>query len=230
VSHEHDHDCSDECGEPGHHPFPGLATHDVLTPPAAPLPEPPAQVLELAEACVKFVATMMSTLSGKPSPDLAPDYTPETLSLVDHYVVESRRALADRPEALPLTAHAVGAYLGEVVRRQHRAWWRTEGEDPTAWRLEFESAMMSFYPLELAYTLLANDDGEDEPWSGFELCDQDREVLATRLAELPPVSEEEYLLPSTRLEVLDIALETVVAKQVDDPDAKRAYAPSDYEG
>ncbi|MBM4375198.1 MAG: hypothetical protein FJ095_08945 [Deltaproteobacteria bacterium] len=230
MSPERDQDGSDECGEPGHHPFPGLATHDVLSRPVAPLPEPPSAVLELAEACVRFVTTMMSTLSGKPSPNLAPDYTPETLSLVDHYVVESRRALYDRPEALPLTAHAVGAYLGEVVRRQHRAWWRIDGDDPTAWRLEFESAMLSFHPIEVAYTLLARDDGEDEPWSGFDLRDQDREALAMRLAELPPVSEDEYLLPSTRLEVLDIALETVIAKQVDDPYAKRSYAPSDYEG
>ncbi|MBM4358128.1 MAG: hypothetical protein FJ096_08450 [Deltaproteobacteria bacterium] len=225
------HDCGEGCDEPGHHAFPGLAAHDVLPTPDAPatLPEPSEAVLELAAACVRFVNTMVSALSGKASPDLAPDYTSETLSLLDYYVAESRRSLADRPEAVPLTAGAVGAYLGEVVRRQHRCWWRTDGGDPATWRLDFEAASLSFYPVQVAQTLLAPEEGEDEPWSGFELREEDRDEVAARLAELPPVSEEDYLLPSTRLEVLDIALETVIGKLVDDPLAKRALRPDDYE-
>ncbi len=227
----HDHDCGDRCDEPGHHPFPGLAAHDVLPTPDAPaqLPEPNAQVLELASACVRFVNTMVSTLSGKASPDLAPDYTPETLSLLDYYVAESRRSLVNRPEAIPLTASAVGAYLGEVVRRQHRCWWRTDEGDPATWRLDFEAASLSFYPVQVAQTLLSPEDGDEEPWSGFELREEDRDAIAARLSELPPVSEEDYLLPSTRLEVLDIALETLLGKLVDDPYAKRALTPADYE-
>ena len=38
-------------------------------------------------------------------------------TLVDHYVEHARSAVKGRPETLALTAHAVGAYLGEVVRR-----------------------------------------------------------------------------------------------------------------
>lgn len=229
MSHRHDSDCGDDCGEPGHHPFPGLATHDVLRPPAPTLPEPSAALVDLAEACVRYVTAMMSELSGKPSPDLAPDYTPETLSLVDHYVAESRRALASRPEALPLTANTVGAYLGEVVRRQHRCWWRIDEGDPSGWRLEFEAGMLAFYPMQVAYSLLAADESSEDQWSGFELDDADRDAVSDRLAELPPVSEEEFLLPSTRLEVLDIALETILARTVDDPNAKRSLGPKDYD-
>lgn len=222
------HACDGDCAEPGHHPFPGLATHDVVR--LAPtLPDAPSAVTELADACVRFVATMVGALSGKVNPELAPDYTPETLSLVDFYVSESRRTLASRPEALPLSANTVGAYLGEVVRRQHRCWWRVDDGDPSGWRLEFETGMLAFYPMQVAYTLLAVDESGDDPWSGFELAEDDRDEIVARLAELPPVSEEEYLLPSTRLEVLDIALETLGAKLVEDPLGKRALGPSDYE-
>lgn len=225
------HDCGEGCDEPGHHAFPGLAAHDVLPSPdgASALPESPAKVVELAAACVRFVTALVSTLSGKASPELAPDYTTDTLSLLDYYVAESRNNIKNRPEALPLTASAVGAYLGEVVRRQHRCWWRTDEEDPATWRIDFEAASLSFYPVQLAQILLQPDDGEEEPWSGFELREDDRDHIAARLAELPPVSAEDYLLPSLRLEVLEIALETLIGKLVDDPYAKQALTPDDYE-
>ena len=228
MGHEHEDD--DEhggSGEPGHHHFPGLDPHQVLPDPSA--IASPAPVLELAAACVRFVATIVSSVAGgDPKPGLAPDFTPETLSLVDYYVTESRKALAERPEALPLTANAVGAYLGEVIKRCHRCWWRIDDGDPSGWRLEFESAMLSFYPMQVAYALLASDESADDQFSGFELREDDRGAVTDRLADLPPVSEREYMLPSTRLEVLDIALETLVAKEVSDPLGKRAYRPEDY--
>ncbi len=228
VNGRDEHDCADpDCAEPGHHHFPGVDPHRVL--PDAAGDASPAAVLELAAACVRFVAAAVK---------LAPDFTPETLSLVDHYVREAKKTLAQRPEAVPLTANAVGAYLGEVIRRTHRCWWRTEGHDPASWRLEFEAALLSFYPMEVAHALLApdGDDERDEPsgeapdkgFSGFEMEDDDRADVFDRLNELPPVSEEEYMLPSLRLEVLDIALEALVARHVDDPHAKRGYRPEDY--
>ncbi len=210
MSDEHDH-------PPGHHHFPGIDPHQLLADPAE--AASPAAVLELAAACVRFVASAVK---------IAPDFTPETLSLVDHYVTESRKALAERPEALPLTANSVGAYLGEVIRRSHRCWWRTDAGDPAGWRLEFESALLSFYPMQVAYALLAPDEAEEDQFSGFELAEDDRSAVVERLADLPPVSEREYMLPSTRLEVLDIALETLVAQHVADPHAKHAYRPEDY--
>jgi hypothetical protein len=216
------HPASCEHAAPGHQHFPGVEPHQLIQP-SDPTGDPggdssPAHVLELAAACVRFVATAIK---------IPPDFTPETLSLVDHYVGESRKALAERPEALVLTANAVGAYLGEVIKRSHRCWWRADDADPSGWRLEFESVLLAFYPMQVAYALLSPD-GADDQFSGFELEEADRNDVIDRLAELPPVSEREYMLPSTRLEVLDIAVEALVAKHYDDPLAKRGYRPDDY--
>ncbi len=178
----------------------------------------PAQVLELAAACVRFVATQLK---------IEPDFTPETLSLLDHYVATSREAVAERPESLPLTAHAVGAYIGEVAKRHHPCWWRIDNSDPGAWRLEFEPVLLSFYPIQVAYNLLTLD-ADEEAFSGFEMREADRELVVARLSELPPVSEEEYYSPTARLEALDIAVEALIANQLADPFAKRGYRPEDY--
>ncbi len=178
----------------------------------------PAEVLELAAACVRFVATQVK---------IEPDFTPETMSLVDHYVAGARQAIAQRPETLPLTAHAVGAYMGEVAKRQHPCWWRVDVNDPGAWRLEFGPVLLSFYPIQVAYSLLTPGI-EEEAFSGFEMRDADREVVVARLSELPPVSEDEYYSPTARLEALDIAVDALIAAQLADPFAKRGYRPEDY--
>lgn len=234
MNQDEEHECGEACDEPGHHAFPGLATHDVLqgaldAAGAAPaLPEAPAAIAELANACIRFVTAMLGKLSGTVNPDLAPDFTSETLSLIDHYVAESRRSLAERPEAIPLSTNTIGAHLGEVIRRQHRCWWRMGEGDAVTWCLDFEAVKLSFFPMQMAYGLLAAEEGSDHQFSGFELSDEDHDHVIARLAELPRVSEEEYRLPSLRLEVLDISIETLVAKQLNDPYAKRAFGPSDY--
>ncbi len=181
---------------------------------------PPPAILELAAACVRFVATMVR---------LEPDFTSETLSLVDHYVREARREVRDRPEALPVVAAAVGAYLGEMARRAHRAWWNVASSEPRGYCLEFEAVFLRFYPVDVAHALLegaALDDEEGE-LGGFEVRDEDHDALAARLADLL-VTEEEYLLPSMRLEALDIVVETLLAKRTRDPLASRAFRPRDY--
>ena len=78
-------------------------------------------VLELAAACVRFVAAMAK---------IQLDFTPETLPILDHYVRESRGAVKERPESLGVTARAVGAYLGEVIRRHHNGQWIEHESSP----------------------------------------------------------------------------------------------------
>ncbi|MEZ4437595.1 MAG: hypothetical protein R3B72_00780 [Polyangiaceae bacterium] len=180
---------------------------------------PPGKVIELAANCVRFIL-------AKYKVEL--DFTPDTLSLVDHYVDEAREAIAERPELLAVTAHAIGAYLGEVVRRSHACWWRIDHEDPGAWRLEFRTVYLSFYPVQVAYAALTREEDEAS-FSGFEMEDEDREALITRLADLPGVSEEAFFAPSTKLEVLDIAVDALLAKRAREPDAVRPYAPEDYD-
>ncbi|MBI4957150.1 MAG: hypothetical protein HY908_34370 [Myxococcales bacterium] len=190
-------------------------TLDVFDDPAAaPTPLP---VLELAASCVRFVATAFK---------VEPDFTPDTLPVVDHYLRDARAAVAARPESLALVAQAVGAYLGEVVRKGHACWWRTESEDPTRWRLDFRDVYVSFYPVELATALLLDPSGD---FSGLELRDSvDREAVVVRLRDLPEVSAEEFELASTRLEVLDIAVDALSRRRIRDRSLRRIYRPEDY--
>lgn len=181
---------------------------------------PPRPVLDLAAACVRQVLAAHR---------VELDFTPDTLPILDHYVREARASLGARPEALPLLAHAAGVYLGEVVRRCHASWWRLDGNDPGAWRIEFRDAYMAFYPVQVVHTALTRDQ-EDPAFSGLEMPRADLEALAARLAALPPVDEEEFFAPSTRAEILDIAIDALVARRIDEPDGLRQLEPSDYEG
>jgi hypothetical protein len=232
-----------------------------------PLAEAPQAVRDLAEACVRFVERSLGVRL---------DYEPETLSLIDHYVEEGRKAGHERPETLPLLAQTVGAYLGEVVRRRHKSWWRTEERgNPNAWRLELESVFMILRPIELVTRSLRrpappppppemsareedeDEDDDEETHAGaeereareaqardaqmpdpeedagpafFELDEDDRSAVAERLAQLPPVSDEEFYAPSTHIELVDIVVDTIRARRIAagmEPDAH--LEPEDYE-
>jgi hypothetical protein len=191
----------------------------VLRPEAPADGPPPPEVLELAAACVRFVTATVK---------VEPDFLAETLPLVDHYVEQARAAVRERRETLPLTARAVGAYLGEVVRRAHRSWWRIDEGDPGAWRLEFEDVLLAFYPVQVAFSALTLDEGA-RSFGGFEMRRGDREAVVRRLRELPDVSEREYFLPSTRLELLDIVLDELGARKMVDRYARERLGPGDYE-
>jgi hypothetical protein len=181
---------------------------------------PPAQVRDLAEACVRFVQRALGVQL---------DYEPETLPLLDHYVEQGRQAAAARPEAAAVVAHAAGAYLGEVVRRRYPSWWRAEGEDPALWRIELGPVFLSFSPVAMITDALVRGE-EGAPDEGLEMEDADREAVAARLAELPEVPEEEFFAPSTRLEVIDIAVDAIRARRMAAGEPDAALRPEDYEG
>lgn len=179
---------------------------------------PPGAVTELAANCVRFVLAKLK---------LELDFKPDTLSLLDHYVAEARAEVKGRPEALALMAHPIGAYLGEVVRRSHACWWRIDHDDPGAWRLEFRTIYLAFYPVQVAYAALRLEEDESS-FAGFELAEDDRAALATRLEDLPSIGEEEYFAPSTRLDVLDIAVDALLAKRAQSREMVRPFGPDDY--
>jgi len=198
-----------------------------------PVTPPPDRVHELAEACVRFVERAVGVKL---------DYEAETLSLLDHYLEEGRKAAREKPETAALVAHAAGAYFGEVVRRRHASWWRTESDDPAFYRIELEAAYLSFSPVQLmADALLRSDDAseaeaeaesheEQDASERLELDPEDRDAVAQRLAELPPVSDREFYAPSTRLEVIDIAVEAIRARRMGEGDqADSSLRPEDYD-
>lgn len=178
----------------------------------------PGAVVEQAANAVRF---MLATAK------MEADFSRESLAIVDYYVTQARAEVKERPEALPLLANAVGAYLGEVVRRTHACWWRIDHQDPGAWRLEFAPVFLAFYPVQVITTSLLMEDDE-AGFSGFELPKEDRLALIDRLAEQGNVSEEMYFAPTTKVEVLDVCVDALLAKRARNPDAARPYVPGDY--
>jgi hypothetical protein len=169
-------------------------------PPEPPSPPPP-QVAELCAAAMRFVAHKYK---------VALDGTPETLSLVDQYVRDARDAVRERPESIDLVAPAVGAYFGEVARQAFGAEWYAEG-DHDAWRLYFKNVYVAFNPIGVGREALTMRD--EEGWHAHLTLDPgEKEIIEERLAVMPQVDEEEYYLPTTRLEVLTVVVETLRAR------------------
>ncbi len=184
----------------------------------APIPPPPAPVAELCAACVRFVASRYK---------VALDGTPETLSLLDQYVRDGRAAVRERPEAIELVAPAIGAYLGEVLRQQFRAEWFAEGSHD-AWRLYFTTVYLSFNPIGVAREALLMEDAEG--WHAhLELDPGERELVERRMSAMPDVDEEEYYLPTTRLEVITAVVETLRARAEDEGLGDVRFSREDYD-
>jgi hypothetical protein len=158
----------------------------------------PPKVAELAAACVRFVSQRYGIM---------PDFTPETLSLVDQWVRDARKELTERPELEALVTSAAGGYLGEVIRRAFGARWFCEG-DEDGWRLYLSTVYCAFNPIGMVREALSLE--EAEGWHAhFELDPGEREGIEARLAALPEVPDDEYYAPSTRFDVVNIVVDAL---------------------
>lgn len=168
------------------------------------LEPPPARIAELIAACQRFVATRYK---------VALDGTPETLSLLDQYVRDAREAVKERPESVDLVGPAVGAYLGEVIRQSlSRAGgeWHADG-DYESFRLWFKHVYLAFNPLGMGREAITMTD--EGGWHSHLVLDPgEREEIEARIAAMPDVEEDEYYLPTTRLEVITAVVETLRAR------------------
>jgi hypothetical protein len=182
-----------------------------------PAPAPP-EVRELVASCVRFVQTKFG---------VALDGTSDTLSLLDAYVQDARNSVAERPETLQLVASSIGAYFGEVVRLAFGATWVTVG-DHIAWRLCFERVYLAFNPIGMAIEAIT---GEEATGTGahLEMESDDREQLERRLASLGEVDADEYYLPTTRFDVIEIAVASIHARMVEQGLGDVTFSPDDYE-
>lgn len=194
---------------------------------------PPGVIAELSDSCIRYVERALGVTL---------DYTLETLPLLDHYLAEAQKALVaqneEDPQAahatLPLLVHTSGAYFGEVVRRRYPAWWRVSGHDPMAYRVEFENVYLAFSPMLFIYEGLARGlalHGDQAIFDAaqFEMDEEDQKAAAERLSELA-VSDDEYYAPSTRLEALDVVVDTIRTRRLAAGDAvEMALTPEDYE-
>ena len=185
---------------------------------------PPDSIADLAHACVRFVERAVGVKL---------DFAPETLPLLDHYLAGARGVVAARGDAAPgepaeLVAQAAGAYLGEVIRRRHASWWRlgSTGDDH---RLELHRVHLVIHPVVLVGEALSGDlERGAHDLAGFDLDPSDLDAASRRLAELPDVDLEDFVRPSTRLEVLDIIVDAVRADHASDGADPLALEPNDY--
>lgn len=171
----------------------------------------PERVVELAAVCVDYVRQAIG---------VEPDGTVESVSLVDHYLTLAREELSRRPEAEPLILQAVAAYFGELACGQISGFWLTPTADAASWRVCSRVGYLAIKPLGVAYDALHQSTAHDGPSSELLLSAEDRDLIEERLAAVPPLPEDELYLLSTRLETLEIVVETlrVVAREegVDD--------------
>ena len=178
----------------------------------------PANVAELSAACVRFVATKYG---------VALDFGPDTLSLLDQYVRDARPEIAVKPESIGLLQASIGAYLGEVIRRAHGGMWATDG-DHDGWRVQMRRVYLSFNPVGMAREALLLE--EAPGWHAhLETDAAERDALDERLAALPPAPDDEFYAPSTRFDVVEIAMEALAAQMRANGLGDVRFSADDYE-
>jgi hypothetical protein len=181
---------------------------------------PPAEVEELAAACVRFV----SARYGVPL-----DYRPDTLSMLDQWVRDARVESEERAEVIDLVQSTAGAYLGEVLRREFGGRWvaAAPAAEHAEWRLFLSTVYCSFNPLGMVREalLLAPAEG----WHAhLELDPAEKEAIQARLDALPSASEDEFYAPSTRYDVLSIVFDALREGMRARGLADVRFGPEDY--
>ena len=160
----------------------------------------PAEILELSESCRQFTLSAVG---------VELDYEVETLPVLDEYLRVAAAGLSDRPEARPVVTQAVAAYFGEVVRHRVDGFWRHREDPNDPWELCARRALLSMSPLGIVLEILERTTEHDGPSGELRLSPEDRKVADDRLGRIPPVSEEEYYLLSTREEVIETVYEAL---------------------
>jgi hypothetical protein len=181
----------------------------------------PANVMELCAACVRYVASRYKTPL---------DFTSDTLSLLDAYVRDSRVGLKERPESLRLLETTVGAYLGEVIRRAFGGAWFAVG-DADGWRVDLSRVYLTFNPIGMAREALLLD--AQEGWHAhLEMDPGEREIVEARLASLDAhtggVHEDEYYAPTTRYDVVALAVDALRAHMIEQGVGDVRFTAEDY--
>jgi hypothetical protein len=182
-----------------------------------PAPEP---IADLVSACLDYVRRSLGT-------EL--DFTPETLPLLDHYLSEVKGELEAKPELVELTAHAAGAYIGEVLRRQMQGFWHLPSGSLHDYQICSSVAFVAINPFGVAYDALFGGTEHGGPRSNLRLAPEDHGYIAARLATVPEVPEDQFYLLTTRMEVIEITVEALRAKLEQEGYSEMEYTPEDYE-
>lgn len=182
--------------------------------------EVPTDVFELAERCRQYVLSALG---------VELDYTPETLPVLDEYLRTASEGIADRPELEPLVTRSAAAYFGEVVRRRIDSFWRKRKELDAEWDLCARRVLLCVSPRGMVCDAIAHSEERPGPSSELVMAPEDRAMAEARLSMMPEVSEEEYYLLSTRLEVLEVVYETLRDQMKREDRESIVFEESDYE-
>ncbi len=162
----------------------------------------PERIRELIPICHDYVRRAVG---------VEVDDTPETLPILDHYVRIARDSLDGRPELYPVVARALAAYFGELVRGTHGGRWYAPTDDAHEWRVCLSDVYLAISPLGIVYEAIREAADHDGPSAHLRVMREDEERIHERLAALPPVPEDEFFTFSTRFEVIEVAVESLLA-------------------
>jgi hypothetical protein len=195
-----------------------------------PFVPPPAEIALLAERCALHIEGRFG---------LRPDGTPETLSLLDHFinavVAEEARGTVP-PPGHPVRSHlaqilapSLGAWFGEVVRGQFACRWRLAGEAPLRWTVDFDRYLLRLNPFAAAAEAILR----DHPLDGTPVlgtAPQSADGLRDRLASAPGLPDDEFFALASRFEALQISAEWLAiggngAERFSDADYDRVFGP-----
>lgn len=197
---------------------PDEAVHNHIPMPpesAAEVDAPPEEISELVAMCVEAVARAAG---------VGLDFTADTLPILDHYVSLASASARERPELLPLLSRSVGAYFGELLRRELSGFWRIPSANVHDWALCARHVFLWINPLGVAFDALAGDAEHEGPRSQLHVAPEYRAAVDARLALLPEVSPEEFFLLATRFEVIQLAAETLAVEM-----SNAGYSDTEFE-
>ncbi len=180
----------------------------------------PDSIVELCVQCVEYVQRAVGVTL---------DYTPETLPVVDHYLRLVRTSTEERPALLTLVANSIGAYFGELVRRRVNGFWLMSSPDVHDWYVCGRFVFFRFNPIGVAYEAIAQAQDHPGPGGEIRLAREDQALIAERLAVAPVIPADQYYLMSTRLEAIDIVVETLRLAMDDGGQVSVEFEPHDYE-
>ena len=164
--------------------------------------EMPGRVSDLAE----MARTGAAHVTG-----VEPDYTPETLPLLDQYLKEVPTDATE--QVIQLIVSSTGCYYGEVLRRLLNGRWAIPSGAPESWRVELSSCFLYFHPVGMAGDVFTR--GKDPEYDGaFATLDELHEILAEVLAAAAPVNEDEYYSLSGRVDILQLAADWLTGQSL----------------
>lgn len=222
-------------------------------PPRTRTNEPPTTPESSTEGASALAADLASAMRDHVRRSLGVELDPSSASLafVDHHLRTVRNET--RPEIVLLVAAEAGAWYGELVRREIGGTWIGDPNDPRTLRLLLRDQFLHFAPVDQALEAVIGPDGDEDdarlpdgpaldtafhaqgpataPRTGdtaTTAVEDDASWLAARLAELPPVAEDEYYSLTCRFETLQLVLELLATKHLGEGRSPRELRVEDY--